>query len=424
MKVFPLETPAFRAIHVIPYDQGGQQLLVFQDPLGLIEEPVVMPPDFLLVTLLQMANGQNDVAHIARVVRAKTDMIVTSDKVLHYVQYLDKAGLMLSEHYLELVKDKEETYRQQDYREALMFQSDDKLAVIKALKDEFKRHLNLPNSPSSNVSVNGELKGVLCPHIDYIRGGAAYAWAYRAIQQNTKARRFIILGTLHTPSFEPYIITDKPFKTVLGSADIDHELVREIEEKYSGNLRSQEYLHTAETTIELQVTYLQQILGDEKFTIVPILVGNFDQYLDNKEDPYPDCSNDIKNMISVLENIMASQDDVVLIGGVDFAHCGQEFGDEYLVDEQVEKEIAEQDQIMMERIIEIDPDGFFDHFRPDLNERKVCSVAAIYTVLSALEDNHTARKLTYDQSNNDTKTCMVTFGSFAFSKNTTVSSEE
>ena len=410
-----LERPRFRPLQAVPFQEAGAQYLALIDPSGILPEPVILAPDAILILLLQTADGEKTVPELAEIIREQTDFIVTPDKLRNVLVGLDKKGIMESTRIQELLNERMKAYRDQPTRKALLFQSQDKLAAIQFLRQEFARHTLMPDSPPAFLDLlgKGRLRALLTPHIDYRRGGSAYAWGYKALQQTSKPRTIIILGTLHVPSEEFFIATDKPFETALGTVQVDTELLREFEERFHGRLRHQEYLHAVETTIELQVTYLQHIYPDQDFRILPILVANCDFFLE-EEGVYPDHDRDASTMIELLRETLANRPDVVLIGGVDLSHVGPEFGDDFLVTQEIEEEVRAQDYEMLDEIAALNPKGFFDHFRATLNSRRVCSVAPIYTLLRAVEGKATPHILAYRQANSEKMDCMVSFCSAAF----------
>jgi len=416
--IFPLETPALRPLEIYPIEHEGRQLILVQDPMGILPGAAALPPDPMVMIILQMSNGENTVDDMAKVAREQTGLIVTSDKLMNIVREMDQAGLFFSERYLELVAEREKGYQEKEFRDSAVFaQTEDRLMMIKQLGEELRRHPNQPKGAgtSSGLDAGENVRAILSPHIDYMRGGQTYSWAYNAVSKHTTAKTFIILGTLHRPSSNPFIATAKKYRTPLGVAEVDTAILDEIESQYEGDLHTEEFLHEAEHTIELQVVYLQHMLQNRPFKIVPILVGSFDPYLYVDPPMYPNQDPDVAGMIAALRDVMAKHgDDVVLVGGVDFAHCGPEFGDQQVNSPDVEAAIRASDEEMLSAIEEVDPKAFFDTFRADFNGRKVCSVAAIYTLLAALEGDHKGKTLSYHQANNNERTCMVSFASVAF----------
>lgn len=413
--IFPLETPALRPLEIFPVQHEGRQLILVRDPLGIIPGMAALPPDPIVLIILQTANGQTTVDDMAKIAREQTGLIVTTDKIMNIVREMDGVGMFFSEKYLELRKEREQQYLEKEHRESDMFQAEDRLLMIKQLGEELRRH-KLDEKGARSIDLNGgNLRAVLSPHIDYQRGGPIYSWAYEAVAKHSTARTFVILGTLHRPSDHPFIATRKSYKTPLGVAEVDTGMLDELEKDFAGELYHEEFLHEAEHTIELQVVYLQHALQGRPFKIVPILVGSFDPFLYLEGEIEPVQDQDVASFIEALKKLMERHgDDVMLIGGVDFSHCGPEFGDEEINSPEVEQRVRKQDEEMLEAIESVDAKKFFDGFRPDFNARKVCSVAPIYTLLAALEGKHKGKTLAYHQANNEERSTMVTFGSVAF----------
>ncbi|MDK2973283.1 MAG: hypothetical protein PWP23_3038 [Candidatus Sumerlaeota bacterium] len=412
----PLDTPALRPVEIIPVNHQGQRLLLVRDPLGILEGIAALPPDPLVLLILQMADGETHIDEIAKAAREQTGLIITTDKIRNLVSELDKAGLLLSDTFFEMWEKRRGAFRALPSRASVIFQGEDRLALIKQLGDELRRHTAEKNGAPEKLNLpHPNVRGILAPHIDYMRGGPVYSWAYKAIAEHTTATTFIVLGTLHQPSTHPFIATDKTYETPLGNVEVDTAMLKELEAEFGGELWRDEYLHGIEHTVELQAVYLKHVLKDRPFKIVPILVGSCEHLLHEEEGVQPRDDEEIAAFVSALRTVLRNHGDrVVLIGGVDFAHCGPEFGDNQINTPEVEQAVEQQDRAMLKAIEEVNPAAFFDSFRETLNERKVCSIAAIYCVLAALEDTHQGTVLQYDQANSDDRTCMVTFASVAF----------
>ena len=93
-------------------------------------------------------------------------------------------------------------------------------------------------------------------------------------------------------------------------------------------------MHRAEHSIEFQVVFLQYVLGKERsFSIVPILVGSFQDLLERGIDPIDDP--EVRRFVEALRLAeAASGKNVAYIGGIDLCHVGPEFGDPAPVDSQ------------------------------------------------------------------------------------------
>ncbi|MEQ8821926.1 MAG: AmmeMemoRadiSam system protein B [Sumerlaeia bacterium] len=414
---YPLETPALRHLEIIPTEHEGQPLLLVRDPLGLMEgEMAALYPDPLLLVFFQYANGKTTLKQMAVKATHATGHIITEDQMLQIAKQLDDALMLLSPKFEEAWDRQKEDYASLTARKPTVFRSEDRLLLLKQLGDEFRRHKMSAKSPPAKLDLApNSLRAILAPHIDYMRGGEAYAWAYKAVAEHSQATTFVILGTLHRPCGHPFIATRKAYETPLGTAEVDREALDFLENKFGGELYDEEYLHAQEHTIELQVVYLQHVLQNRPFKIVPILVGSFEELLMVDPPMQPTDVPEIAQFIEALKATMAHLGKRgLLIGGVDFSHCGPEFGDEVKNTPQREEEVRERDTVMLKHIDTLDAKGFFDFFRGDFNETKVCSIAPIYCLLQALAPDTEGKTLIYSQSNDPQRDCMVTFAGVAF----------
>jgi AmmeMemoRadiSam system protein B len=115
-------------------------------------------------------------------------------------------------------------------------------------------------------------KAIIVPHAGYIYSGAVAAAAYRLL---TPARndihRVVLFGPAHRVYLDGMAVpTAKSFATPLGNVSIDQAMVGEIS-KLPGVYTS-DAAHKDEHSLEVQLPFLQTVL--EKFTLVPIVVGN------------------------------------------------------------------------------------------------------------------------------------------------------
>ena len=74
----------------------------------------------------------------------------------------------------------------------------------------------------------------MSPHIDFQRGGAAFAWAYDRVVAESDAELFVILGTAHTPLHGLFSVSSKDFATPLGTARTDREFVAALAKRLNG----------------------------------------------------------------------------------------------------------------------------------------------------------------------------------------------
>src|SRR5262249_44236493 len=158
-----------------------------------------------------------------------------------------------------------------------------------ALRQQLTRLFTGPGGPGLPKAkpADGTLRAALLPHIDYQRGGAAYAWGFKEIFEHTDTSLFVIIGTSHYGPRQRYTLTRKDFKTSLGIARTDQASIDRLVAHYGDGLFDDEWVHLPEHSIELEVVFLQ--LWYEKrrpIRIVPLVVGSFQDCVeDDREVP-------------------------------------------------------------------------------------------------------------------------------------------
>lgn len=422
MEVFPLETPAVRALDLHPARIEGRDVIVARDPLGIMDGTAVLAAHPLLLVFFQLANGRTTCSQMAQAVSRATGQLIGAEVFESIAKQLDEALMLLSPRFREAYERKRQEFAGLDVRPPSVFRADglDRLELIKSLAEELRSHAVGPKAPPRELDLpRRSVVGILAPHIDFQRGGPAYAWAYRALSDHgVGAETFIVLGTSHKPMAHRFVATRKHFDTPLGRVDTDQELLDELSCRFGGKLFDDEFAHASEHTIEFQALYLRHTFGHQEGRmprIVPILVGSFEEMLLDGAAPADD--EEITAFCRALQSILQAHGERVgLIGSVDLSHCGPHFGHRQLNDEAREQEIEKGDRAALAALESGDPDRFFEHFRADGNARQVCSIAPIYVALAAMRGYAMPHVLTYQQANSEDRTCLVSFASVAFLK--------
>src|SRR5262249_53683530 len=118
------------------------------------------------------------------------------------------------------------------------------------------------------------VRGVIAPHIDYHRGGPAYAWAYRELAERCSADVFVIFGTCHAGMEHPFALTRKDFASPLGAAAVDVDFVEALAKRARQDCFGSELAHRVEHSIELQAVFLRYLFADRRdVRIVPVLAS-------------------------------------------------------------------------------------------------------------------------------------------------------
>ncbi len=420
IETYPLETPAVRPLNLHPARLDGRDVIVVQDPLGILEGTAVLAAHPLLLVFFQLANGQTTFQQMAEIVTRAAGTIVGTEVFESIAKQLDQALLLASPRFREAYERKRQEYRQLARRPSIVFRAEgmDRLEMIKKLSEDLRSHFKREKAPPASLDLPARsVIGILSPHIDYDRGGHLYAWAYKALREyGTGPKTCIILGTSHKPLSHRFVATRKDFETPLGVVQTDLELLNELADEFGGELFEDEFAHASEHSVELQALYLRHTFGESEVPkIVPILVGSFEEMLADSRSPGEDP--EIAAFCGALSRILERHGEkVAVIAGVDFSHCGPHFGQMELNDPERESEIEGGDRAALAALETGEPDRFFDHFRKDGNANQVCSIAPIYVALAAMQKIAAPRVLAYDQANSEDRTCLVSFASVAFLK--------
>ncbi|HLW43301.1 MAG TPA: AmmeMemoRadiSam system protein B, partial [Candidatus Acidoferrales bacterium] len=111
-------------------------------------------------------------------------------------------------------------------------------------------------------------RGCMVPHAGYMYSGHVAGTVYGALDLPS---RFILLGPRHYPHGERLaILSEGAWTTPLGNAKIDAALANALKDALP-LLREDAVAHSVEHSLEVQLPFLQRIVGN--FTFVPIVTG-------------------------------------------------------------------------------------------------------------------------------------------------------
>jgi hypothetical protein len=257
------------------------------------------------------------------------------------------------------------------------------------------------------------VKGLIAPHIDFHRGGPCYAWAYKELAESIQPDLFVILGTVHSPSDFPFILTRKKFATPWGEVETDSDIVSSLAEKISFNPFQDELIHKTEHTIEFQVVFLDYLYHNKKkFKILPVLCGSFHDIME--QDNTPQDKPYLHEFIAALRNLIdQSPYRTCCIASADLAHVGLRFGDSAAPSNATLKEIERKDKEMLAQVAQLDAEAFYASIAGEKDVRKICGLPPIYALLRLI-DSQKGEVLNYQQSVEAEAGSVVTFTSMVF----------
>ncbi len=415
--------PQVRPLEMIPYGDPSEGHYVLRDPYGLAGAVVLPPFAAILVSLM---NGERSLGDIRLEFQQLVGQSIPLIEIENFVAQLDENHFLDSENFDE--------FQQAQLAEYLALSARPAAHAGGAYHDEpegLRTQLAtlftgeggpglLPWEGNSNgangIVLRDRLCGVMSPHIDFHRGGPAFAWAYDRIVTESRAKLFVILGTAHTPLQGFFSVSRKDFATPLGTVNTDlgfiDSLASQLGDSFAGVFQD-ELPHRHEHSIEFQTLMLQFILGGRRdFRVVPILVGSFHPFVE--QGRMPDESPAVSDFLAGLrEAINAHDEEICVVAGVDMAHIGQQFGDDDLLDKQRLTAQWADDQQLLAKACDGNADAWFLHVAKQEDANRICGLAPMYTMLKTVQPER-GELLKYDQAVAADGTSCVSFAAAAF----------
>lgn len=238
------------------------------------------------------------------------------------------------------------------------FYPDVKENLQNMIKSCFEHRYGPGNQP---IESSEKVFGIICPHAGYIYSGPTACHSYKSIDsQNLELA--IIIGPNHFGvGRDAATMIDAQWQTPLGMVEVDSESAKEIT-KISKFIEIDEYSHSQDHSLEVQVPMLQSILSN-KFQILPIILRAQDM----------ETANDVGYVVSEI----AKKKKSIIIGSSDFTHY-EENSFAHL-----------QDKALIEPILKMDVNRFYEI----LKEKRItaCGFGAIASTMIACK-NLGARK--------------------------------
>jgi AmmeMemoRadiSam system protein B len=251
--------------------------------------------------------------------------------------------------------------------------------------------------PANDV---GQMVGLVAPHIDPWRGALGYGHAYGALAGALPeaADTFVLFGTSHAPMQEPFALCRKAFATPLGAVPADTEALDALADcAEQFDPYADQFNHKREHSLEFQVVFLKHLLKGRPFRIVPVLAGLGAHQLSG-DDPARDRR--VSRFLSGVRDLFESRPGrVVVVAGADMAHVGPRFGDGKAYGEEERAALERTDRTSLDRAVAVEPAAFWSHVVADLDERRVCGLAPIWSLLHSIRGTGArGRVLHYEQT--------------------------
>ncbi len=384
--------PRLRAIEsIVVTDPRDGRVLVLRDTQGVAEGHVSMP--VALSAVVGRFTGRKTCREIAREVSRELDQDVPEEIVVRLATQLEDALYCEGPRFTEALARAHDVFADLDVRPATHAGG-----AYHGAKDQLARYLDTECLGAAKRSEKGRIVGLVAPHIDPWRGALGYGHAYGALEStlSEEADTFVLFGTSHAPMRQPFALCRKAFATPLGAMSVDADAVDGLASRATFDPYADQFNHKREHSLEFQVVFLKHLLGERPARIVPILAG-LGRHQAHGTDPGEDDA-----VVRFLDGVRALVDArpgrVVVIAGADLAHTGPRFGDSQGYDAHARRDLETKDRASLRHAADVAPAAFWDDVAADLDTRRVCGLAPIYSLLHALPDGTRGRALHYEQN--------------------------
>lgn len=383
-------------------DQPG---LFIRDPYHFSDAMLIVPP--LLVECLECFDGSHSELDLRAVLVRSTGNLEVSGIATSLVDTLSLAGFLEDETYERMRSERIRQFAERTVREPSHAGS-----AYPAEPDELRQTMARYMADDARAQADGEVFAIAAPHVSPEGGWQSYRAAYAMLRPEHRERTFVILATSHYGEPERFGLTRKTFRTPLGDAPADTRLVDWLAARGGAAIDMEDYHHSFEHTVELQVIFLQHVLGPD-VRILPVLCGPYAKSLLHGGDPEDDDG--VKRFIEALGELREREGNRLFwVLGVDMAHMGERYQDRFAATagEGAMSEVGERDRQRMSRIEAADAAGFWDLVRPNRDDLKWCGSSPFYTFLKAAPGAR-GELLKYEQWNIDERS-VVSFAGMAF----------
>ena len=385
--------------------RDGNPVFYLRDPLSLSEQAVAVPQ--VLGPVLALLDGSRDAGDVAAEVEARYGLEIGRDAVVRIVDTLDRLYLLDNERAAQATQAATLRYRESDFR-APFHAGQTYPADPRALSSLFDGFLAAvdgdPDDRGSEPSASSHLhaRGVVSPHIDYVRGGLTYArvWA-RAGEAARAAELVVLVGTDHFGRRGSITLSHPPYATPWGVLPQPPSVVEQLAVAIgSGEAYADELHHLTEHSVELSANWLHHSRRGEPVATVPVLVGSYDGFVDGptehvadadrhegaapssaRQGGDPAAAQRANGFVGALREVMRDRR-VLLVASVDLSHVGPAFGGEP-VDAVGRERLLASDRALLDRVTAGDTEGFVSALR-DGADTNVCGSGPLYLVLRAL----------------------------------------
>ncbi|MEK7858749.1 MAG: AmmeMemoRadiSam system protein B [Elusimicrobiota bacterium] len=379
--------PALRqALEAVPIQEKGQDLFLIRDLENLTPQSLALSQAGL--ALASLLDGTQTGAMIQGVFLKETGRVLKPEELLGLVEQLDAALLLETPQVMAKRRRILKDFLDNPLRPAAfagLSYPKEPLELTKMLGG-FMKDGKGPGKDPDPAPLAAPPRGLISPHIDFPRGGPAYAWAYQALSESRPPDLIVALGVAHASPDSPWALTKKAYETPHGPMAVDEGLYEDFRKTLWYDPLADEPVHRTEHSLEFQAVWLRWLWREKTPPWLPVLCSTFERY---SPDQPPSGVPMVEKAIAQLETLLRERakkgQRIMILAGVDLAHVGRRFGDELDISPELEKKIEGEDRASMEHALKLDADAFYRSVVAGGHWRKVCGLSALYTSLRLIK---------------------------------------
>jgi len=224
--------------------------------------------------------------------------------------------------------------------------------------------------------INGRIKALIVPHAGYRFSGLVAAYGFKQLKKDYDT--VIVIGPSHHATFRGASIANVThYRTPLGKLKLSKKASQLRKEDMFSSIES---VHLREHSVEIELPFVQYILGDVE--LIPIIIGPNTNYEEAKK-----IAETLKKYVDKKTLIIASSD---------FTHYGPNYGYVPFTENKAEN-IKKLDEKALSYIKKLDAEGFYEHIKK--TGATICGYLPITVLLELLhDDNIKVQQLAYDTS--------------------------
>ena len=390
--------PALRPVEsiVVPDREHGK-VHVLRDTQGVTDANAVVPP--VLVPIVSRFTGRRTCAEIAAEASKELGQELPVEVVVRLAEELERGLFLQGPVFREARARVEREFAEASVRPATHAGGAYHGDAPKLRKYIEESCLGAANGAGAPAAKDGTMVALVAPHIDPWRGAVGYGHAYGALAAAlpADADTFVLFGTSHAPMGAPFALCRKAFATPLGDVAADTASIDALAASADGfDPYADQFNHKREHSLEFQVVFLKHVLGARPFRIVPVLAGLGAQQVSG-EDPAGDAA--VSRFLGGVRRLVEARPGrVVVVAGADLAHVGPRFGAEQPYDAEQRATLEGLDRGSLERAAAVDGAGFWADVARDLDDRRVCGLGPIWSLLQSVSGGAHGRLLHYEQT--------------------------